>query len=83
MGGGLGGVREMGCGLVTGARPSPISKEGGNVGQTWVDQMEQVTVYVGSAREVQSVLEAFGVQESEQRVVEEAEDETMDVDDGR
>jgi hypothetical protein len=77
--------------LVSGARgPQPhkangkdvSGKEMGSAGPTWVEQMEQVTAYVGSAREVKGALEAFEVQGSERRRFEEQGEETMDVDDG-
>lgn len=67
--------------LVTGTRPPPNARDGekdtGNAGPTWVDQMEQVTAYVGSARDVKQALEVF---ETMSGVVELGE-QTMEVDD--
>ncbi|KAJ2932773.1 hypothetical protein H1R20_g4307, partial [Candolleomyces eurysporus] len=58
--------------LVTGARPSTTGNkdDSPNTGSTWVEQMEQVTAYVGSAKEVKGALEAFAAKH---------EDDNMDV----
>ncbi|KAF5313586.1 hypothetical protein D9611_010153 [Ephemerocybe angulata] len=66
--------------LLSGAKPSDGKnggmKEEASASAMWVDQMEQVTAYVGSARDVKGALDAF---ESMQVPAHKPGEESMDV----